>query len=648
MADILARNPKLDDVIRKAANKLGENHGLTRDNHGAMIDNQGNSTRYVGSHGQHPSKVNQPRKKTSARDGWHRILNELEEGNEYYDELEEDCGELGEDCGRRHEDEEMEEATGSGSSGAYVGPIFGNVKENVKETNQILESVMRNEVSKIINESQLLMEKPKSCAEQGKSGRCRKSGWGGHSVSGCYRDTADGGCECEAGWKTDCGPTSGLVRGDNDITTHGKGSGFKTPQGTSDRLERFERRQMNEQEELEELSLCWDWCFAHGGTCESKYGPCNIPDSGSFDSVADIPKGGVKGSGFKTPQGTSDRLERFERRQMKESLKNRLTRNILNESYAEPIYEIEFDDSKNLLMEKPQYCWWRTGRDVGDGACARGLSDVPDSECQNRRECLAPDGESYLEATGDCPEIDCCARDQACGIGCECIDCNCQPSSGRSDYEYDRDRIYEIEFDDSKNLLQEKDYFTGKLKWEKPTKLPGDPKNTPGINLTKKVLNKAKSETSSHLKQIDKKIKDYLDFEGNSHPEFPHQNNSKTDYKSPMYRNSTEDEEFIDDFRGMGLEDANGVDTLDRIGDYLNGSSQTGNAQTSKDGKALGNVVPNKVGEKVLKKVKRKKARIAKQKSKMTNLRGYTPDVQQVVKESTKIKHLFEYNEKTQ
>ena len=41
-----------------------------------------------------------------------------------------------------------------------------------------------------------------------------------------------------------------------------------------------------------------------------------------------------------------------------------------------------------------------------------------------------------------------------------------------------------------------------------------------------------------------------------------------------MYRNTSEDEEFIDDFRGMGLEDANGVDMLDRIDDYLSGSTR--------------------------------------------------------------------------
>ena len=76
MADILAKNPELDDVIRRAANRLGENHGLTRDSHGAIIDNQGNSTRYVGSHGQHPSQVNKPKSNTAS--GWHTSINENE------------------------------------------------------------------------------------------------------------------------------------------------------------------------------------------------------------------------------------------------------------------------------------------------------------------------------------------------------------------------------------------------------------------------------------------------------------------------------------------------------------------------------------------------------------------------------------------
>ena len=401
MADILARNPDLEDVIRRAANRLGENHGLTRDNHGAVIDNNGNSIKYVGSNGQHPSQLN--KSKSNKVDGWHRTLSEeldavgkedddinndgkVDKTDSYLKnrrktiskamkkEIDEQCGRLGEQCGRINADnvleymdveeselseienkflkkirkklkpkigeEEMEEVTGASSAGAYEGPLFGPMTESEK----ILKSVIKKEVSKKISE---------------------------------------------------------------------------------------------------------------------------------------------------------------------ESLKNR--------------------------------------------------------------------------------------------------------------------------------LVEKAFYNTGKFKYEKPTKLPGEIKDTPGMRQTTSSLTKSKSENTSYLKSFDKKIKDYLDFEGNSHPEFPHQNNSKTDYKSPMYRNTAEDEEFIEDFRGMGLEDANGADMLDRVDDYLSGSQETGNAQTDKEGKALGNVVPNKVGERIKKKVKRKKEKIAKQKSKMTNLRGITPDVQTVtnIKEST-------------
>jgi len=416
MKDILTRSPELEDIIRKAANRLGENHGLTRDNHGVRIDNQGNSTRYVGSNGQHPSRFNQVKSLSETLDAvGHEdddINNDgkVDKSDSYLKnrrksisksmkkEIDEQCGgELGEQCGGINsdnvleymdmeegelseienkfmkgvknklkkwfgEEEEMDEATGASSAGGYVGPLFAGT---MTESERILKSVIKEEISKKVSKQQL-----------------------------------------------------------------------------------------------------------------------------------------------------------------KESLKNRLTEKTF--------------------------------------------------------------------------------------------------------------------------------YNTGEFKYEKPTKSSGEIKNTPGIRQTDSTLKKSKSENTKYLTQFDTKIKDYLDFEGNSHPEFPHQNNSKTDYKSPMYRNSEEDTEFIEDFRGMGLEDANGVDMLDRIEDYLSGSQETGNAQTGKDGKALGNVVPNKqVGEKLLKKVKRKKEKIAQQKSKMTNLRGMTPDVQSVknIKESLvesdmdKMKHLINFKD---
>ena len=167
----------------------------------------------------------------------------------------------------------------------------------------------------------------------------------------------------------------------------------------------------------------------------------------------------------------------------------------------------------------------------------------------------------------------------------------------------------------------------------------------PGKVETEKNQKQSGTDFNAHMKLVADKMKSYLDFKNNSHPEFPHQNNSKTDYESPMYRNSTEDEEFIDDFRGMGLQDANGVEDLDRLDAYLSGSQETGNAQTDEEGNDLGNVVKSDLGKRIEKNLKRKKEKISDRKSKMSNLRGITPDVQTVtnLKESTDEEEINEF-----
>tara|TARA_R100000664_G_C2759962_1_gene150462 strand:- start:10162 stop:11262 length:1101 start_codon:yes stop_codon:yes gene_type:complete len=172
-----------------------------------------------------------------------------------------------------------------------------------------------------------------------------------------------------------------------------------------------------------------------------------------------------------------------------------------------------------------------------------------------------------------------------------------------------------------------------------------DTKKFPGRVETEKNWKESGKDFNDHMKAVAEKMKSYLDFKNNSHPEFPHQNNSKTDYESPMYRNSTEEEEFIDDFRGMGLQDANGVEDLDRLDDYLSGSQETGNAQKDADGNDLGNVVSSDLGKRIEKTLKRKKEKIADRKSKMSNLRGITPDVQTVtnLKESTDEEEINEF-----
>ena len=513
MKDILARNPELDDVIRRAANRLGENHGLTRDSHGAVIDNQGNSTKYVGSGGQHPSKLNKP--KTSKTFGWHRTLNEMEELDI---ELEEDCLEEG-GCGERHE-EEFEEATGASSSGSFEGPLFGPVTEQFEGVDKI--------------------------------------------------DAA-------------FDPDYWL-----DNTTE-----YQREMGTGLLIDMELRILAKELEQaIDDLDTNEDEILNIYDTRNPLVSLKSILQASQFANYYELKYG--------------------------ESL-----RSVLEDSMKAPI-DIggAFKDVNiNAVYELIEYMPW--GRDMldsdsefapGRGADEEELPTLPDEET---------------------PVIESIIREEVS-----------RKISKHQLKESLKKRL-------TRNILNEKDYISGKLKYEKPTKLPGEIKSMPGMKQTTSSLKKSKSENDDYLKQFDKKIKDYLDFEGNSHPEFPHQNNSKTDYKSPMYRNTKEDEEFIEDWRGMGLEDANGVDMLDRVEDYLSGSKETGNAQTDKKGKALGNVVPNKTGEKILKKVKRKKGKIAKQKSKMTNLRGMTPDVQTTttVKESvemSRMKQLINYKDTTQ
>lgn len=178
----------------------------------------------------------------------------------------------------------------------------------------------------------------------------------------------------------------------------------------------------------------------------------------------------------------------------------------------------------------------------------------------------------------------------------------------------------------------------------------------PGYDAFEKAYKKSTSDTKTYHKDLEKKLKNYTDYTDNSDAEFPNQNNSKTDYKSPMYRNTTEDEEFIDDFGYPGLQDFDVHNqNMERLTKYLEGSRDTGNAQTDDEGEALGNVVPSDLGKKIKKSVERRKEKIAKQKSAMSNLRGITPDVQKVLqvkenvsKDMDSMKKLWEYNKKTQ
>jgi hypothetical protein len=135
-------------------------------------------------------------------------------------------------------------------------------------------------------------------------------------------------------------------------------------------------------------------------------------------------------------------------------------------------------------------------------------------------------------------------------------------------------------------------------------------KEATGLKKTEKVLGKNKSEGDAYFKELAKKMTDYLKdgtkakYEMN--PEkFPQSNyDMEKEHKEMKYNPSEAVEEYIDAFSYPGMTNLV-YDEIkpddERIHKQLKGDSTFGNAVTDKKGKALGNVVPSKVGDKFAK-----------------------------------------------
>jgi len=176
----------------------------------------------------------------------------------------------------------------------------------------------------------------------------------------------------------------------------------------------------------------------------------------------------------------------------------------------------------------------------------------------------------------------------------------------------------------------------------------------PGISIPKKSREDSGKENNQHLKDVDKKMKDYLSFEGNDNPEFPHHiGKGKNTKEVVKFNNNDEEDEYVADNRGMGLQDVKydhepSEQFKARIKKALEGDSTMGNSQKSP------NVIKTKTGENIGKVAKRKKKEIEDEPM-------YEKDVQpvKVVKESIqkkvileneieKMKKLYSYNKKSQ
>ena len=139
-------------------------------------------------------------------------------------------------------------------------------------------------------------------------------------------------------------------------------------------------------------------------------------------------------------------------------------------------------------------------------------------------------------------------------------------------------------------------------------------KKPEGLKKTEKVLKADKKENDDYAKQVVKKMKEYVKAgsvgEFNESPEnFPESNYSlgKMKEKTMKYHPSQAVDEYIDAFAypdnlNLVYDEIKPDDA--KIEKHLKGDQTMGNATKDKDGKALGNVVPSELGDKLFKKYK--------------------------------------------
>lgn len=130
-------------------------------------------------------------------------------------------------------------------------------------------------------------------------------------------------------------------------------------------------------------------------------------------------------------------------------------------------------------------------------------------------------------------------------------------------------------------------------------------KKAKGMAETEKVLNTNKKENEDAIKAVTKKMKEYLKMghegEYETNPEqFPLGNGQIKKMQTMKYNPSEAVDEYIEAFAYPGMTNLvyDEIKPDDKkIDKYLKGDSTTGNAVKDKKGKALGNVVPSKVGD---------------------------------------------------
>ena len=175
----------------------------------------------------------------------------------------------------------------------------------------------------------------------------------------------------------------------------------------------------------------------------------------------------------------------------------------------------------------------------------------------------------------------------------------------------------------------------------------------PGITVTKKAQGESKKENEEYAGEVEKKMKDYLSFDGNDNPEFPKAiGKGEKKVAEPL---SKEDQEYVDDYRGgkaldLTYDQEPTEEFKKRLRGSLTGSPETGNEQEEDS-----NIIKSDVGKEMLSNAERKVKKVKKDPmykkdpQPVTNVHEMTQkDDEVITEEIEKIKKLYNYQDRTQ
>ena len=173
--------------------------------------------------------------------------------------------------------------------------------------------------------------------------------------------------------------------------------------------------------------------------------------------------------------------------------------------------------------------------------------------------------------------------------------------------------------------------------------------SVPGLNAYKLAHKGSGQASKEAMSATEKKIKDYLSFDGNDNPEFPKQVGKG---EKSARQNTSEEDEIVANNRGGGMEDLDydvepSKHFKDRLKMALTGDSKMGNSHDA------ANVIPSDLGEKMMKKAERKNKEdekapmYKKDPAPITNV-NESVTKSNVLNEIKRMKDMVNYNKKTQ